>query len=416
MSNSTVYPGFRWFVFVTLCIVTASTAVALISPAPLMGPIAKSLGISLGEASGATMGTFNLFVALSALVGGWFLDKFGAVRVWVTCLILIIIGEIAMPSFGTSFWGLNNLRIIQGLGTGPIMASTARVAAQWFPRHERGIVTGIQGMAMGLGIAIGFIIAPAVFGATGNWASAIAWLSVIPLIALVMALVVYFGPKPPTELEEETSLTEENKSVFLLALKLPVTWAAILCVVMQSWTFQAINDLIPGYIAVESPVGLGKGPMAAGQYMTIFSVAFMIGAVLSGFIVEKICKGKAKPLVCVGFLGTVVFTLGLGASFVTASDALLAICLILDGLFTAWVIPPSIAFIARHYPEHVTGKLGGLAQGIGIFGGTAGAFSGAYALHATGFYYASIYIIAIIAIIGFVFALGENPPQFAKNK
>ncbi|MBP2654031.1 MAG: rane protein, major facilitator superfamily [Firmicutes bacterium] len=416
MSTQNVYPAFRWFVFIAICIVTASTAVALIAPAPLMGPIAKTLGISLGEATGATMGSFNLFVGISALLGGWFLDKFGAVRVWIASLILIIVGEVAMPSFGTSFGGLNALRIIQGIGTGPIMASTARVAAQWFPVQERGIVTGIQGMAMGLGIAIGFMLAPAVFGATGDWAETLAWLSIMPIIALVMALIIAFGPKAPNSEVVVGGASASSANDFMQALKLPATWAAIACVTWAGWIFQGINDLVPAYIAIDAPIGLGKGPMVAGQYMTIFSVAFMVGAVLSGFLVEKVFGGRSRPVVFLGFAGTAVFSIGLKFPVVTSSDTALIGCLILAGLFSALLTPPSIAFIARNYPEHITGKLGGMAQGIGIFGGTAGVFAGAYALHSTGFYYASLYIVVVISIIGCIFALGQNPPKIFSRR
>ncbi|MBP2649215.1 MAG: hypothetical protein H6Q74_40 [Firmicutes bacterium] len=411
-----VYPAFRWVVFITLCIVTASTAVALIAPAPLMGPIAKTLGVSLGEATAATMGTFNLFVGISALLGGWFLDRFGALRVWIICLILIIISEVSMSSWGNSIGGLNLLRIIAGIGTGPIMASTARVAAQWFPKHERGIVTGIQGMAMGLGIAIGFMLAPAVFQASGDWAVTMAWLSLMPLVAVVMAAISLVGPKPPTFISDEVSADGGSQNDFIQALKLPATWAAIACVTWAGWIFQGINDLVPAYLAIDGPVGLGKGPMVAGQFMTTFSVAFMLGAVLSGFIVEKIFKGQTKPVVFCGFIGTAVFSLSLKLPFVVANETILLICLVLTGLFSALLTPPSIAFIARNYPEHLTGKLGGIAQGIGIFGGTAGVFAGAYALHSTGFYYASIYIVVIIAIIGCIFSLGQNPPRIFSKK
>ncbi|MBP2645150.1 MAG: hypothetical protein H6Q75_590 [Firmicutes bacterium] len=416
MSKQTVYPAFRWFVFITLCIVTASTAVALIAPAPLMGPIAKTLGISLGEATGATMGMFNLFVGISCLVGGWFLDRFGAVRVWITCLLLIIISEVLMPSLGKSFGGINFLRVIAGIGTGPIMASTARVAAQWFPLNERGIVTGVQGMAMGLGIAIGFMLAPAVFQTTGDWATTMVWLSLMPVAAAVMAGIILVGPKPPVveTMQDVSNAGGENE--FVQALKMPATWAAIACVTWAGWIFQGINDLVPAYLAIDSPVGLGKGPMTAGQFMTVFSVAFMLGAMLSGLLVEKVFGGRSKPVVFLGFVGTAVFSLGIKLPFVASNDMLLMGCLILAGLFSACLTPPSIAFIARNYPEHITGKLGGIAQGIGIFGGTAGVFAGAYALHSTGFYYASIYIVVVVALVGCVFSLGQNPPKlFAKK-
>jgi MFS family permease len=410
--NAVIFPAFRWFVLATLCVVTASTAVALIAPAPLMGPIAKTLGVSLGEATGATMGLFNLFVAISCFIGGWFIDRFGAVRVWIGSLLIIIVGLVLMPVVGTTFGGMSFLRVIQGCGTGPIMGSTAMIAAQWFPVRERGTVTGIQGMSMGLGIAIGFMVAPGIFQSNGNWASTIAWLSAFNILGLLLVLVVNFGPKPPSQpILDNCEAPVGNETDFKLALRRPATWAVAFSVLMLGWIFQGFNDITPGYLAIEAPVGLGKGPMAAGKFMMAVQVAFMIGAVLSGFVTEKVFGGRSKPVVFIGFIGTLVFCSSIKFAGVYSNETTMLICMILAGLFMALVQPTSIAFIAKNYPEHITGRLGGMVQAMSVVGGTMGVFAGATALHTTGNYLMSINIIAIIAIIGLIVSQGQNPPK-----
>lgn len=404
---STGFSSFRWIVLITLCIDTAATAVALISPAPIMGPIAHTLGVSLGEATGTTMGTFNLFVGLSCIIGGWLLDQFGTVRVWLTCIILMIVGLLLIPVYGTTFLGLNVLRAIHGCATGPIMASAARVAATWFPSQERGIVTGFQGMSMGLGVAIGFMAAPLLYEYTGDWTDTMAWISVFSFIGLGLTVLVAVGPKAP--LDQMASDRQGGDHDFRRALQQPATWAAIGCVVWLSWVYQGFNDLVPGYLAIDAPVGLGLGPVTAGRDMMYFQIAFMVGAVLSGFVAEKFFGGRSRPVVVLGFAVFTALAFSIKLSVVTSNSTVLMSVLMVTGFFQALVNPTTFAFIAKYYPEHVTGRIGGLTQGIGILGGTGGVFAGAYALHTTGLYFLSLTIVIVIGIIGMIFALGLKP-------
>ncbi|MBP2653507.1 MAG: transporter transrane protein [Firmicutes bacterium] len=412
MNSMNEFPKFRWFVLATLCLVTATTAVVLISPASLIGAIAKGLRISPGEATGAAMGTFNFCVAISCLCGGMLLDRFGTVRVWIVCLIMIAVGEIGASSLGDSIFGFYILRLIQGLGTGPIMASTVRVAAQWFPPNERGIVAGVQGLAMGMGTCIGAVVSPMILAVSGDWGMTMGWLGVMPVIALVMTVVIGFGPEAPNEhLVQANRETQESRSDFALAIRMPATWGAIICVVLLSWVMQGFNDLIPGYIAIEPPVGLGRNPVVAGQFMMVLQIAFMAGAILSGFIVDRLFEGRSRPVVFLGFLGTAIFCFAVRFSFVHSSNFILLVDLALTGLCQSVCIPATIAFIARSYPGHITGRLGGLAQGIGVFGGTAGVTLGAYALDSSGYYNNSILAVVIIAFIGCGCALLQKPPE-----
>jgi len=406
------FPKFRWVMLVALVAATMSNAVALIGPAPLIGDISKALGISLGEAVSATMGIYALVGSVFCICGGWFLDRFGIAKVYITCLLLMIVSLLLTPVFATDYTSLNILRGIQSIGGGPIMGSAARVAAEWFPSHQRGIVPGFQGVAMGLGVAIGFVLSPWIFQTTGSWAAAVAWMSVVSVFALVIMVIVAFGPKPPQQQNAcgEMGAGSDN-DLFKLAIKMPATWAAILCVVAQGWMFQEFNDIVPSYIAIPAPVGLGFGPMTAGQFMGTVQIVFIIGAAASGFIVEKIFRGSPKPVSLIACAVFAVSAFALKFEGLVSNTSILLGLLCVAGFFLSMIAPVGITFLAKNYPERITGRLGGIAQGCSMLGGSLGVFVGAATLHITGSYQLPISIVTIAAIIGCLFSLGLNAPK-----
>lgn len=174
MDKEITYPRFRWYVAIVLAMVTIASAVIMISPAPLVGVISKFYGISVGETTGLLMSSFTLASFFAALIGGAIVDKYGFPAISIGANILIIVGSVLMPSLSGNLTAIVILRIIQGLGSGATVGLVAAVAVRWFPRHERGIVTGIQGMAVSLGVALGFAFIPMALSATGSWAGSFA--------------------------------------------------------------------------------------------------------------------------------------------------------------------------------------------------------------------------------------------------
>jgi len=412
-----IYTKYRWFILLVLFVVGTAQGITLIAPSPLVGEISKSLGVSLGQVTAITMGSFTFCVAISAILGGSLIDKFGSIRIWVVCLCMMGIGLILTPVVGGTINGLMVLRIIEGLGAGPIMASSSAVAAIWFPTNERGIVTAVQGMTLGLGIALGFIIVPGAFQSTGSWQSAMSSLSILCVVGLILSLIAVFGPKSPTIKDDNASQVNSLiGSDMKIALASPGTWAATACIFLLSWTNQAFNDMTPGYLAVAAPTGLDFGPVTAGQLMVGAQFANIIGAVLGGVIMEKIFKGKIKPVMIIGFVLSGILTFALKLSGVHSSQSTLVIVLTLAGFFYAFVNPQVMAFISKKYPEHITGKIGGMALGIGIFGGTTGVAVGSYFLHTTNLYMMSINVILVVSLIGIIAALLVNPPKEFSNK
>ncbi|MBP2656021.1 MAG: hypothetical protein H6Q73_3590 [Firmicutes bacterium] len=419
MIQSGVFPRFRWVVLAVLCIVTAGSAMVMISPAPLIGVIAQATGLSLGEVAGITMGTFNLFMAISALIGGFLIDRFGVIRVWLVAIVLLFLGAVLVPYVGESVFGMTVIRAMVGCGTGPIMASAVSIAAQWFPMSERGIVTGVQGFSVSLGIALGFVVVPGTLQSTGSWQAALAWMSVTMVVAFIFTLVIVFGPKAPTTFQAMSAMADSkagSSADFKRSLLMAATWAGIACAFLNSWEFQAFNDLTPSYLAVEPPVGIGFGPMGAGKFMLLAQIAYMIGSILSGIIGEKVFGGRAKPMVMIGALVSALCCFALKFSGVYTNDSVLLLALIIFGFFASIVNPQVNAFIAKNYPEHITGKVAGLTMALCGFGATIGVAAGAFALHATGLYQMSINIVVLVGIIGCVVGVALNPPKAFRSK
>ena len=411
MKESAEYPRYRWFVLATLFVLTVAHAIIMISPAPLIGVISKSMKLGLGPSTGMFMGIFNLALALSCIGGGFLCDRFGLVKTYFWSCLLLIVPTLALPYCGESLTGAITVRILQALGSGPINASVSAVAALWFPPSQRGIVTGLQGTGVTMGIAVGFVASPAALAASGNWQTAMAWQAASAFLALAMIIIFAFGPKPPRQQHTVVCAARGSENGdFKLAMRQPASWFGVFVIFVVCWVLSAFNDLTPAYFAIEPPVGIGYGAMTAGKLMMAVQIAFMVGSAVVGLAFEKIFREKAPPVIMIGLFFFALFAVSIMLPAVYGSMPVLIACLVIAGFFESWVVPTVFAFIALSYPAHIVGKLTGMWFGIGLFGGTIGVIVGATALHHTGNYHTSIIIVGAVALIGVVLGVFLKPP------
>ena len=180
---------------------------------------------------------------------------------------------------------------------------------------------------------------------------------------------------------------------------------------MVTWIFAAFNDLTPGYFALDKPVGVGYGPTTAGKLMSLVQVAFVIGSISTGFILEKVFRGRVRPVISMGYTFFAVFAFSIIFPAVWANMSVLPVCLSIAGFFIGSIGANVIAFASKRYPAHIAGKIVGMWMGVGLFGGLGGIIAGATALHKTGNYHASIIIVCVIAIIGLIIVQFLKPPR-----
>jgi MFS family permease len=421
------YPGFRWFVIAAMGIIVVGQGVVLIAPAPLVGIIAQKLKMTIGQATGGTMGLFTIIVSVVSIAGGPLMDKLGSARSRILSLALMLIGTLLVPIIGTSFKGLLLCRAVQAVGAAFTMGSVARIASDWFPPNQRSLAVGLQAAGQSIGIALGFGLIPVAFARSGNFEWSLTTSPTIVLaIGAVLGLIVLLGPKPPVQdaavirerIPPKSSGREEYprselalKSPLKLAIASSATWVAIIGAALMSWAYMAFNDLTPGYLAIDKPVGLGLGPVHAGQIMICAQISFMLGCIFTGIIIEKLFGGNTRPLLIICTIGTAICVYAVKAQAVISSQPLLLMDILLAGLFLGPPLTAALGFLAKYYPNQISGTLGGLGMGAAVLLGAVGLNVNAYLLHTTGFYFSSITLIMVLSIVSFFISLFLTPPN-----
>jgi MFS family permease len=110
-----------------------------------------------------------------------------------------------------------------------------------------------------------------------------------------------------------------------------------------------------------------------------------------------------------GFLVGAIFTYLIQVDFITVNQGMLVFCLTAIGLFYSFVNPQAVGYLAKNYPKEITGKLGGLATGLAIFGGWGAATMGGIVIHTSGYPASILANMFFLCIIGFIVALFLKP-------
>jgi MFS family permease len=386
--------------------------VIMISPAPLIGEVAKYLNRDLGLVTFTVMGLWTVTVCLGGIVGGAVVDRIGIVKVYVASGVLLTLSAVLMPVVGPNISAVVALRLIGGLGTGPIITTISRLAAEWFPPEERGLVTGVQGMSTALGVFVGLGTSPVVFEAVKSWPITMVWMSVSAVCFLVFTILMACGPKAPALIVEEHENPRASERDFKTALKDPVIYLCVVYVFFFNWIVQGVNNLSPGYFAVPPPVGVGWGATTAGRIMMVFQIVFMAGSLASGWLHDSIYKRNTRLQVMLAFVfAGLYFFLRFPIVIGRSPTFLLLLIMAVSAFFMGQGVATIMAFIAKNYPEHITGKVGGMSMGLGLIGGVIGVAFGSTALTRTHTYELSILIVAVAAIPGFLAALALRKPR-----
>lgn len=414
MREETVkYSSFRLFALAAMVVVTTSTASILIAPAPLIPTIFQSMNWDPGVTTAVTMLTFQICVCVFAFLGGFLVDKLGPVKVWIISLIVLLAGLALVPVIGNTVTGLMICRILNGAGTGPVMASIISFCAQRFPFKERTLVAAFQGFSVSSGIAIGLVFSPMMLKvAGGNWQLAMVYDGIIPVIALVFALIVLFGPKPAEihEVREKAVVSAAQSKDLKKALMGVTFWMLLIMMVIDSWCQQAWVNIAPAFYASPTPLGLGIDSLAAGQQLSWGSYAMMAGTLLTPFVTAKIFKGNFKMLITSGLLisaAGMFFFRGLNAN----SGAMLTLLPVLVLFFSSFVNPNVVGYIARNYPDTVTGRLGGFVNAGGPGGAAVGVAIGSALLSKYQSFLPNMNVLTALFIVGAVAVWFVVPPK-----
>lgn len=119
----------------------------------VMAPLVKQ-DLQIDDAQmGILFSCFFIGYCLFCFLGGWGADRFGPRRVfgWAAAIWSLFCGATALA---TNFTHLLIVRVLFGIGEGPMGTTTNKSIANWFPRKETGRAVGFTNAGQPLGAAV----------------------------------------------------------------------------------------------------------------------------------------------------------------------------------------------------------------------------------------------------------------------
>ena len=110
---------------------------------------------------------FTAFYAGFTLFAGFIIDKIGTKKGLAGSLILWSMAGISSAFMGTGLWAHNMARAIFGAGEAGNFPASIKTVAEWFPKKERALATGIFNSGSNIGAMICALIIPVIL-ATWN--------------------------------------------------------------------------------------------------------------------------------------------------------------------------------------------------------------------------------------------------------
>ncbi|WP_188133644.1 MFS transporter [Chitinophaga sp. CF418] len=264
---------------------------------------------------GGMMSAFAAAYAVGLLVFGRLVDRIGTKMGYILSIIVWSIAAMGHALAKTTF-GFGLARVFLGLGESGNFPVAIKTVAEWFPKKERALATGIFNSGANIGAVIAPIVVPWLAGTYG-WQHAFIWTGLIGFIWLIFWAVMYEIParhKKLTQAEydhihsDDTPATEELpagvKPVTAAAVasasapheKKSISWKQLLGV-KQTWAFvfgKLLTDPIwwfflfwlPSYFATTFNLDFKKPNLQLFVIYTATTVGSIGGGYLSSWLIK----------------------------------------------------------------------------------------------------------------------------------
>lgn len=144
---------YRWFVVFLLFAITGVNYIDRAAISYAIPAIQRDLGLS-PENTGAILGAFGLGYALTTLIGGFAVDRYGA-RLVLTVSAILWSLSIGTTALAGGFAMLYAARVLLGISEGPNFPALTGAVSRWLSPHERATALGNALFAVPLALAIG---------------------------------------------------------------------------------------------------------------------------------------------------------------------------------------------------------------------------------------------------------------------
>lgn len=241
-------------------------------------------------------GFFQLFYALGLLAFGRIIDKIGTKLGYTISIIVWSVAAMAHALVKTTL-GFAIARSSLGLGESGNFPAAIKAVAEWFPKKERALATGIFNSGANIGAVVAPIMVPAILGAYG-WKEAFLITGALGFIWLVFWVIVYEIPsrkkglsKPEFDYihsdDEEVADTKAKPIPWLQLLTIRQTWAFFMGKFLTDPIWWFFLFWLPGYFSDTYNLDMTKPGWPLVIVYSATTVGSIGGGYLSSFLIKK---------------------------------------------------------------------------------------------------------------------------------
>jgi ACS family hexuronate transporter-like MFS transporter len=339
---------------------------------------------------------FTAAYALGLAVFGWFVDRFGTKIGYTVSIAAWSLAAMAHGLVGTVM-GFAIVRALLGLSESGNFPSAIKATAEWFPKKERALATGL----FNSGANIGAVLAPAVvpwLTIEYGWPTAFVVTGAVGFVWIVFWLVNYQKPEDEKKLskaeydyilsdKESSPEVKQEKIPWLKLLRYRQTWAFVLGKFMTDPVWWFYLYWLGMYLNKNFGVTLSGLAMPLMVIYMMTSVGSIGGGWLSGALIGRGMEvGRARRVTMLIFACLVVpaaFAANLHSMWMAV--AIIGVAAASHQGWSANIFTTVSDMFPKRAVGSVTG-LGGLAGSVGgmLFMAASGyivTITGSYTIH-----------------------------------
>lgn len=253
---------------------------------------------------------YSLLYVIGQFVCGPLSDRFGAKRVVGAGLVLVVVSNLMMSLHASLSW-LLVFACLNGVGQSTGWSGLVKIMGLWFDRKDRGVVMAWWGTNYVFG---GFIAT-----AFAAWSVAQPWILlnlawrrgfILPAIILLFITVIFLlgvdespragEPESPAAINVGISSRDRSNWNDLAALlRNPALWMVSVSYFFLELCRYALMFWLPLYLVERLKYSL----QVSGYVSSLYDLAGIIGAVLAGYISDRLLQSRRAPISAIMLFG-----------------------------------------------------------------------------------------------------------------
>jgi sugar phosphate permease len=314
----------RWLILTLMCLMYLITyidraCISVVAPA-----ISKEFGFSKTQ-MGIIFSVFAWAYALGQIPGGWLGDYFGPRKVLATLVVFwSVMTMMTARAFG--FVSFVIIRFVFGLGEAGAFPTSTRAAQLWYPKSERGVVSGIMHSSGLVAVSVVPPMVVAIMLAWG-WRATFYVFGVVGLLWTVAYYLVYRdlpeyhrgvnqaelahirGRSADNTINKASDISRKRAVPWSVILRSPNTWFLSMGSGCFQYSLFFFVYWLPSYLVEHHHVSIKSMGFLASLPLMAGAVGGVTGGAVSDWLYKRTGNlRKARRIVCVtSMLGSAAF-------------------------------------------------------------------------------------------------------------